>query len=155
MIAHLQRVKYCALEINHALHAEIKQGFLVLLGVTHSDGLLDVEYLAKKIVNLRIFSDNDGKMNLSVKDIGGDIMLVSQFTLYADTQKGNRPSFTQAARPEYAIPLYEAMIAAIEKHLEKPVKTGIFGADMQITLLNDGPVTIMLDSKDKPMGFKG
>jgi len=122
---------------------------MVLLGIEDSDQQEDLEWLASKIVNLRIFGDEQGLMNKSLADINGDILLISQFTLFAATKKGNRPGFTRAARPEKAIPLYEAMIRQLSTLLGKPVQTGIFGADMKISLLNDGPVTILIDTKNK------
>ncbi len=122
---------------------------MVLLGICHADTTDDVDWLAGKIAQMRIFNDADGKMNLSLNAVDGGILLISQFTLHASTKKGNRPSFIDAARPEQAIPLYEAMISALARQTGKPVATGIFGADMQVSLVNDGPVTIILDSKNK------
>jgi len=122
---------------------------LVLLGISTEDDLLDVEWLANKMVHLRIFDDEHGVMNRSVKEIGGEILLVSQFTLLASTVKGNRPSYVKAARPEQAIPLYDAMILQLSKLLDNPIQTGIFGADMQVRLLNDGPVSIFIDSRNR------
>jgi D-tyrosyl-tRNA(Tyr) deacylase len=127
--------------------AEIKTGLLILLGVTDTDTPKEASWLASKVVNMRIFNDAEGKMNLSLLDVGGDALAVSQFTLYADARKGNRPSYIQAARPEKAKPLYEAFVAELEKQIGKPVPTGVFGADMKVSLVNDGPVTIMLDSE--------
>lgn len=149
MIAVIQRVSKASVAIDGLVKSSISQGLLVLLGVAHDDNSEDVEWLSKKICDMRIFSDIEGKMNLSVKEIGGDILLVSQFTLHAQTKKGNRPSFIEAARPEIAIPLYEEMISAISIALGKEVFTGTFGADMKVELLNDGPVTIIIDSKNK------
>lgn len=149
MIAVIQRVSKASVAIDGLVKSSISQGLLVLLGVAHDDNSEDVEWLSKKICDMRIFSDTEGKMNLSVKEIGGDILLVSQFTLHAQTKKGNRPSFIEAARPEIAIPLYEEMISAISIALGKEVFTGTFGADMKVELLNDGPVTIIIDSKNK------
>ncbi|MDX1904603.1 MAG: D-aminoacyl-tRNA deacylase [Thermonemataceae bacterium] len=149
MIAVLQRVKNASISIEGKITAQIGQGMLVLLGIATTDLAEEASWLAKKIVQMRIFADEEQKMNLSVKDIGGDILLVSQFTLLASTKKGNRPSFIEAARPEIAIPLYETMIKNIEQELGKSIETGIFGADMQISLLNDGPVTILIDSKNR------
>lgn len=122
---------------------------MVLLGITHTDTHEDIEWLSKKIVGLRVFSDTEGKMNLDLKAVGGNILLISQFTLHASTKKGNRPSFIEAARPEVAIPLYEKMIQQLTNELGQPIQTGKFGADMKVTLLNDGPVTIVIDSKNR------
>jgi D-tyrosyl-tRNA(Tyr) deacylase len=149
MIAVIQRVSEASVEIEKQVKASIQTGFLVLLGITHTDTQEDIEWLSKKIVNLRVFGDAEGKMNLALPDTGGDILLISQFTLHASTKKGNRPSFIEAARPEVAIPLYEKMILALGKELGKSIYTGEFGADMKIRLLNDGPVTIIIDSKNK------
>jgi len=125
----------------------VGKGLLVLLGIEDADAEVDIAWLSAKIVNLRIFDDAGGVMNLSVKDIGGDLLLVSQFTLHASTKKGNRPSYIRASRPEFATPLYEKMIRQLEMDLGKSVQTGIFGADMKLGLVNDGPVTILMDSK--------
>jgi D-tyrosyl-tRNA(Tyr) deacylase len=149
MIAVIQRVTEASVTIDGTVRGAIGTGFLILLGVTHADGREDLEWLAKKIVNLRIFGDDEGKMNLDLKAVNGDILLVSQFTLHASTKKGNRPSYIDAARPEVAIPLYEAMIAELAKELGKPIQTGEFGADMKVRLLNDGPVTILIDSQNR------
>ncbi|GAB4124724.1 MAG: D-aminoacyl-tRNA deacylase [Raineya sp.] len=149
MIAVIQRVKEASVEISGALQASIKQGLLVLLGIAKQDSLEDLEWLVKKIVQMRIFADEESKMNLSVKDINGEILLVSQFTLMASTKKGNRPSFVEAASPERAIPLYEKAIALFSQELGMEIATGEFGADMQVRLQNDGPVTIVIDSKNK------
>lgn len=149
MIAVIQRVKNASVTIEGKLHSEIGVGLLVLLGIGQEDTQEDIGWLAKKIVQMRIFSDSEQKMNLSVQDVGGDILLVSQFTLFASTKKGNRPSFIEAARPERAIPLYEKSIAIFSQELGKPIQTGEFGADMQVNLLNDGPVTIIIDSKNR------
>ena len=124
-------------------------GVVVLVGIEDADGHDDVEWLASKLINLRIFNDNEGVMNLSVKDVGGDIMIVSQFTLHASTRKGNRPSYIKAAKPEKAVPIYEDFINEVEVRLGKTVETGEFGADMKINILNDGPVTIVIDTKNK------
>lgn len=148
MIALIQRVSQASLSIEGQLYSSIKQGFLVLLGIHESDTEKDIEYLSKKIIGLRVFSDEDGKMNLSLEQIQGEILLVSQFTLHALTRKGNRPSFMEAAKPEIAIPLYEKMIESLEENFQKKIQTGKFGADMKINLVNDGPVTIILNSKD-------
>jgi len=147
MIALIQRVRHTALKIEGKLYSNIGPGMLVLLGISTSDSEKEAEWLASKIASLRIFSDENGKMNLDVKVCGGEIMVVSQFTLLADASHGNRPSYINAARPETAIPLYEHFIFCMEKSLGKPVKTGVFGADMQIDLCNDGPVTISLDTE--------
>ncbi len=142
----IQRVTTASVEIEGAIYSSIKHGLLVLLGISEIDEKEDVDWLCKKIVGLRIFSDEKGLMNLSVKDINGQLLLVSQFTLYGDTNKGNRPSFIQAARPEKAIPLYEYFIQQLNKY-DIVVCTGKFGADMKVSLTNDGPVTIIIDSK--------
>jgi D-aminoacyl-tRNA deacylase len=149
MIAIIQRVSEASVKIEGKIKGEIQAGFLVLLGITHTDTQEDVEWLSKKIVGMRIFSDEEGKMNLDLTSIKGNILLISQFTLHASTKKGNRPSFIEAARPEIAIPLYEKMILQLENDLGKPIQTGEFGADMKVSLINDGPVTIILDSKNK------
>ncbi|MBO9703731.1 MAG: D-tyrosyl-tRNA(Tyr) deacylase [Sporocytophaga sp.] len=149
MIAVIQRVKQASVTIDNMLKSSISEGLLVLLGIAHEDTQEDSDWLTKKIINLRIFSDTEGKMNLSLKDINGDLLVVSQFTLHASTKKGNRPSFIEAARPEKAIPMYEQFIHLSENELGKKVYTGEFGADMQVQLLNDGPVTIIIDTKNK------
>ena len=148
MKALIQRVLSSKLEINKKEYSKIERGFLVLLGITHDDTEEDMKALAEKIVKLRIFEDENEKMNLSIKDVGGALHIVSQFTLYADCHHGNRPSFINAAKPEYANELYEKFIKYCREELEISVETGSFGADMQITLTNDGPVTIMLECKD-------
>ena len=148
MIAVVQRVSEAQLHINGQLHAKIAQGFVVLLGIHENDTLEDVQYLSNKIIGLRIFSDAEGKMNLDLSQVNGDILLVSQFTLIASTKKGNRPSFIEASRPEHAIPLYEEMTRQLIFKLTKPIQTGVFGADMKVSLINDGPVTIIIDSKN-------
>jgi D-aminoacyl-tRNA deacylase len=149
MRAVVQRVKHASVSISDVLTSEIKQGFLVLLGIVNDDSQEDIEWLSKKIVGLRVFNDEEDKMNLDLKSIEGEILLISQFTLHASTKKGNRPSFINAAKPEIAIPIYEKMIQQLEFDLEKPIGTGVFGADMQVELCNDGPVTIIIDTKDK------
>lgn len=149
MIAVIQRVTEASVTIEGQLKGQIQQGFLVLLGITHTDTGEDLDWLAKKIVGMRIFSDAEGKMNLDLKAIGGNILLISQFTLHASTKKGNRPSFIEAARPEVAVPLYEQMIRRLSEELGHPIQTGEFGADMKVALLNDGPVTIIIDSKNR------
>ena len=147
MRAILQRVSRASVTINGGIKGEIKQGLLLLLGIEENDTEADIEWLCRKITQMRIFSDVEGKMNLSVQDINGDILLVSQFTLFASTKKGNRPSFIRAAKPDIAIPLYLKTIEIMETLLGKSIQTGEFGTDMQVELLNDGPVTIYLDSK--------
>jgi len=149
MRAIIQRVKEAAVNINGSLHASIRKGLLVFVGIEDSDNRDDIESLAGKIVRLRIFNDENGIMNLSVEEINGEIMVVSQFTLHASTRKGNRPSYIKASKPEIAIPLYETFVDEIEKELQQAVKTGLFGADMKISLINDGPVTIFIDTKNK------
>lgn len=145
----VQRVKHASVRIGGELHSSIGQGLLVLLGVEDSDELPDLEWLVKKCVNLRIFDDEDGVMNRSLLDIGGEAMIVSQFTLLASTKKGNRPSYIRAAGHERAVPMYEAFCRRFSEEIAKPVATGIFGADMQVELINDGPVTICMDTKNK------
>jgi len=145
----IQRVAQAGVTIHEQIRASIGKGLLVLVGIEDTDGPEDIEWLSGKIVHLRIFDDAQGVMNLSVKETGGDILLVSQFTLHASTKKGNRPSYIRASKPETAIPLYEKMIARLETDLGKPIGTGLFGADMKVSLLNDGPVTIIIDSKNK------
>jgi D-tyrosyl-tRNA(Tyr) deacylase len=145
----IQRVSSSSVTIDSKIVAEIQKGLLVLVGIEDADNQEDSNWLASKIVNLRIFGDENGIMNLSVKDCDGDIIVVSQFTLQASTKKGNRPSYIKASRPEIAIPLYENFVLQLEKELGKKVQTGVFGADMKVELLNDGPVTIIMDSKNK------
>ena len=145
----IQRVSQAAVAINNKVKAEIKTGLLVFVGIEDADSREDIEWLSNKIVNLRIFDDENKVPNISVKDMGGDILLVSQFTLHASTKKGNRPSYIKASKPGIAIPLYEKMIARLEMDLGKEIFTGAFGADMKVSLLNDGPVTISIDSKNK------
>lgn len=149
MRAVLQRAKKASVTIDGKVNGEIDHGFVVLLGISVEDNEKDVSWLAQKIVNQRVFSDDEGKMNLSLGNIEGNILLISQFTLHASTKKGNRPSFINAARPEQAIPLYEMMIDQLQDLLGKRIATGVFGADMQVTLTNDGPVTIIIDTKNK------
>jgi len=149
MRAVIQRVSRASVTIDGALTAAIDGGLLVLIGIEDADGQEDIEWLSGKIVNLRIFNDAAGVMNLSVKDTGGDILLVSQFTLHAATKKGNRPSYIRASKPETAIPLYERTITRLEADLGRRIGTGKFGADMKVELLNDGPVTIVIDTKMK------
>lgn len=149
MRAVIQRVTRSSVTIDAVVHASTGQGLLVLLGIEDADTAEDIEWLSSKIVNLRIFDDADGVMNESVKDKNGDILLVSQFTLHGSTKKGNRPSYIKASKPGIAIPLYEKMILQLSADLGKEIKTGIFGADMKVELLNDGPVTIIIDTKNK------
>lgn len=149
MIAVIQRVSSASVEIEGKIKSSIGKGLLILMGIEDADNQEDVDWLASKIVNLRIFNDPDGIMNISIKDDGGDIIAVSQFTLHASTKKGNRPSYIKAAKPEIAIPLYEKFIQVIELLLEKPIQTGEFGADMKVSLVNDGPVTILIDTKNR------
>jgi D-aminoacyl-tRNA deacylase len=149
MRAVVQRVSHASLAIDGTTYSAIDKGFLVLLGIEESDTADDIAWLVPKVVQMRIFSDAEGKMNLSLEDSGGEIMIVSQFTLFASTKKGNRPSFLQSAKPEIAIPLYEQFISETKKVFRNKVATGVFGTDMKITLLNDGPVTIIIDSKNK------
>ena len=143
----IQRVTHASVTVDGEVFGEIGPGLLVFLGIEDADGEEDIRWLSGKIVNLRIFNDEEGVMNRSVLDTGGDVLLVSQFTLHAAIKKGNRPSYIRASKPEVAIPLYEQMIRQLEADLGKPVQTGIFGADMKVALLNDGPVTIWMDSK--------
>ena len=145
----IQRVTRAAVTINDKLKDSIGNGLLVLVGIEDTDSLHDIEWLSNKIVNLRIFDDENKVPNISVKDMGGDILLISQFTLHASTKKGNRPGYIKASKPEVAIPLYEKMIGQLEADLGKKIFTGVFGADMKVELLNDGPVTIMIDTKNK------
>src|SRR5688572_26383728 len=145
----VQRVKRCSVSVNGKIHSEIGEGLLVLLGIEGDDEAEDVRYLTSKICSMRIFPDSDGKMNVDIKENGSDLLVVSQFTLHASTKKGNRPSFIKAARPEKAIPLYERFISECSGLLGKPCSAGIFGAHMDVELVNDGPVTIILDSKNK------
>ena len=145
----IQRVLQASVSISGAVTAAIGPGLLILLGICEEDGAEDIDWLVKKIAGLRIFDDENGVMNVDVRDAGGDALVVSQFTLMALTKKGNRPSYIRAARPEIAIPLYEQFCASLEAALGKPVPTGTFGADMQVSLVNDGPVTICIDTKNK------
>jgi D-tyrosyl-tRNA(Tyr) deacylase len=149
MRAVIQRVAQGSVTINNAIKSEIKTGLLVLVGIEDADTDEDITWLSNKIVNLRIFDDGNKVPNIAVKDMGGDILLVSQFTLHASTKKGNRPSYIKASKPDIAIPLYEKMIAQLEIDLGKKIFTGEFGADMKVSLLNDGPVTIVIDTKNK------
>jgi len=149
MLVVIQRVSQATLHIENELRAQIAQGLVVLIGIAHEDTAEDVAWLVPKIVQLRIFADEDGKMNRAVQEIGGDVLLISQFTLHASTKKGNRPSFLEAAKPDVAVPLYEQVVSALEEAMGKPIQTGEFGADMQINLTSDGPVTIIIDTKNK------
>ena len=145
----IQRVLESSVTINSEIVAQIQKGLLVLVGIEEADAKVDIAWLSLKIANLRIFEDEKGVMNLSLKDINGEMIIVSQFTLHAATKKGNRPSYIKAAKPDVAIPLYEAFVKQMELELNKKVQTGQFGADMKVTLINDGPVTIIIDSKNK------
>lgn len=145
----IQRVSHASVTIEGRCKSAIGQGFLVLVGIEEADGTEDIEWLCKKIVNLRVFDDEAGVMNKSILDTGGEILVISQFTLHALTKKGNRPSYIRAARPETAIPLYEQFCRTLERELGREIGTGTFGADMKVELLNDGPVTICMDTKNK------
>ena len=149
MRAVIQRVKSAAVRSQGELLGQIEVGLLILLGIEDGDGHEDVAWLSQKITHLRIFNDTDGVMNRSVKDIGGGVLLISQFTLHASTKKGNRPSYIRASKPDYAIPVYEAMVKQLKDDTGGPIQTGRFGADMQVELINDGPVTIIIDTKNK------
>lgn len=149
MKALIQRVTQASVQVNSTIISEIKKGLLVFIGIEDADNHDDIEWLSNKIINLRIFDDSNKVPNISVKDTGGDILLVSQFTLQASTKKGNRPSYSKASKPEIAVPIYEKMKDQLEKDLEKKVYSGEFGADMKVALLNDGPVTIWIDTKNK------
>ncbi|PWG04707.1 D-aminoacyl-tRNA deacylase [Polaribacter aquimarinus] len=145
----IQRVSKASVTIDNNIVANIKKGLLILIGIVNEDTLEDINWLVRKITNLRIFNDENGVMNTSLLDIKGEVIVVSQFTLHASTKKGNRPSYIKAAKPEVAIPLYETFISTLEKEISKKVQTGEFGADMKVEILNDGPVTIIIDSKNK------
>jgi len=149
MRAVIQRVSRASVTVEGNVTGSIQTGLLVLLGIEDADNAEDITWLSNKLVNLRVFGDEEGVMNLSVKDVDGGILLVSQFTLFAATKKGNRPSYIRASKPDIAVPLYEQMIQQLNQDLGKPVATGIFGADMKVDLLNDGPVTILIDTKNK------
>lgn len=149
MKAVIQRVSQAGVTIDGMIKCEINTGLLVLIGIEDADNNDDIEWLSNKIVNLRIFNDEHNVPNISVKDIGGGILLVSQFTLQASTRKGNRPSYIKASKPDIAVPIYKAMITQLEKDLGKKIGTGEFGADMKVLLLNEGPVTIIIDTKNK------
>ncbi|MBP3343937.1 MAG: D-tyrosyl-tRNA(Tyr) deacylase [Bacteroidales bacterium] len=145
----IQRVTEANVKIEGNIAGEIGNGLMILVGIEEADGAEDIAWLTKKIVNLRIFDDEDGVMNRSILDAGGDILLISQFTLHALTAKGNRPSYIKAAKPEISVPLYEAFIKSLQEAMGKKIETGVFGADMKVSLINDGPVTILIDSKRK------
>lgn len=145
----IQRVSEASVTIDNIVKAAINNGFMILLGIEEADNTEDIDWLSKKIIGLRIFSDEEGKMNLDIKEVNGDVLLISQFTLHSQTKKGNRPSYIKAARPEQAIPLYERFIKQLNVDLGKQIFTGEFGADMKVSLVNDGPVTIIIDSKNK------
>ena len=145
----IQRITKASVTINGSVNGAIQKGLLVFVGIEEEDNMEDISWLSNKIINLRIFDDDQGVMNLSLKDIGGNILLISQFTLHATTKKGNRPGYSRAARPEVAIPIYQAFIKQLENDLGKQIATGEFGADMKVELLNDGPVTIVIDTKNK------
>ncbi|MET0244717.1 MAG: D-aminoacyl-tRNA deacylase [Flavitalea sp.] len=145
----IQRVANASVTINNNIRSSIGKGLLVLVGIENADTDEDINWLAGKIVNLRIFDDENGVMNVSLKDNNGELLLVSQFTLHAATKKGNRPSYIKASKPDFSVPMYEKMIVALETELGKSIGTGEFGADMKVALLNDGPVTILIDSKNK------
>lgn len=145
----IQRVSEASVSVNGAIIGQIEKGLMVLVGIVNEDDKTDIEWLSNKIVNMRIFEDEQGVMNKSVMEVGASILLVSQFTLHASTKKGNRPSYIAAAKPEISIPLYELMIKQLEQDLGAPIQTGQFGADMKVALINDGPVTITIDSKNK------
>lgn len=145
----IQRVAQASVTIDKRKHAQINKGFLVLIGIEEKDTESDADYLVQKTIGLRVFNDSDCKMNLSLNDVQGEVLVISQFTLHAKTRKGNRPSFITAAKPEYAVPLYNYFSKQLNKQLDSEVRNGVFGADMKVSLLNDGPVTIIIDSKNK------
>ena len=145
----IQRVSSAAITIDAKIYSKIRKGLLILVGIEAEDSIEDVSWLSNKIVQMRIFGDDKGLMNLSINDVGGELMLVSQFTLFASTKKGNRPSFIKSAKPPHAIYIYELMIEKLNTLTKKTISTGIFGADMKVQLVNDGPVTIIIDSKQK------
>jgi len=145
----IQRVSSASVKVDGSVVSEIGNGLLILAGIEDADSADDIDWLVKKVCQLRIFGDSEGVMNLSVQDVSGEMIVVSQFTLHASTKKGNRPSYIRAARPEIAVPLYEQLVSEFSKMLGKPIGTGIFGAHMEVSLVNDGPVTIILDSKNK------
>ena len=145
----IQRVTQANVKVDGEIKGEVGPGLLVLMGVEDADGQEDITWMSGKIVNLRVFDDENGVMNRSVIDTGGDILLISQFTLHASTKKGNRPSYIKASKPDHAVPVYEKMILQLEQDMGKPIQRGVFGADMKVSLANDGPVTIFIDSKQK------
>ena len=145
----IQRVREASVTIDNQLYSSINQGVMILVGIEEADNEEDIAFLTKKVVNMRIFDDENGVMNKSILDVNGDILVVSQFTLHASTKKGNRPSYIKAAKPDISVPLYEKFCTELSIALDKQVKTGVFGADMQCALINDGPVTIFMDSKNK------
>lgn len=149
MRAVIQRVANASVKVDEQITGQIQKGLLVLIGIEDADTVEDIEWLSSKIVNLRIFNDAAGVMNLSVKEVDGNILLVSQFTLHASTKKGNRPSYIKASKPDFAIPMYGKMILQVENDLGKKIQAGIFGADMKVELLNNGPVTIVIDTKNR------
>lgn len=149
MRAVIQRVTRASVAIEGQVYGQIKNGLLLLLGIEDGDTQKDIEWLSNKVINLRIFNDENGVMNVSLKDVDGDILMISQFTLQASTKKGNRPSYIKASKPDIAIPIYEKMIGQLSNDLGKEIQKGIFGADMKVELLNDGPVTIVIDTKNK------
>lgn len=148
MRAIIQRVSAASVTVEEKITGSINKGLLVLLGIEDADDDQDIIWLGNKIINLRLFNDEHGVMNVNVKETGGGILLISQFTLFANTKKGNRPSYIRASKPEIAVPMYEKMVVFLQEQLQRPIQTGIFGAHMQVTLVNDGPVTIFIDSKD-------
>lgn len=145
----IQRVSRASVAIEEKVHAAIGAGLLVLVGIEDADTIEDIGWLSSKIVQLRVFDDENGVPNVSVRDVGGGVLLISQFTLHASTKKGNRPSYLRASKPDFAIPMYEKLIARLGADLGRPVSTGVFGADMKVELVNDGPVTILIDSRDR------
>jgi D-tyrosyl-tRNA(Tyr) deacylase len=145
----IQKVKSASVTVEEKLIASIEKGLLILVGIENSDNKEDIDWLVKKIIQLRIFEDNNGVMNLSIKDVDGEVIVVSQFTLHASTKKGNRPSYIRAAKPDFSIPMYKKFVDVMESALGKPIGTGNFGAMMDVALVNDGPVTIIIDSKQK------
>ncbi|RUA34152.1 MAG: D-tyrosyl-tRNA(Tyr) deacylase [Bacteroidetes bacterium] len=149
MIAVIQRTLEASVTIENTIRGEIKKGLVILLGIEDADNEEDIDWLTRKIINMRIFNDENGVMNKSLLDIEGEILLISQFTLHASTKKGNRPSYIKAAKPDTAIPLYEKMLSSLDMAIPTKIQSGEFGADMKVSLVNDGPVTIILDSKDK------